>query len=162
MVGEEEIKKTEKEFRIVPFSKVSKWDEANARHEDLTEGLDDLAASIKQSGLLQPPTVQEQDDGTYKIIMGQRRYLAVERLGWTKIPVLVVKNPLNTKDAKVASLSENLHRRDVNSTDLASACKYLKDQYDSDTKAAKVLGITVPTFRKYLGEKRSSYVPPAE
>jgi len=143
---------TNKELREVPISDVEIWDEANTRHIEITEGIDELAASIRQIGLLQPPLVQE-ENGKYNLISGQRRLLAVRQLGWKTIPVLVLKKPLDLDRAKLASIAENIQRLPVSPSDLSNACEFLKKKLGSDVEAAKALGISITTFRKYLGYK---------
>jgi ParB family chromosome partitioning protein len=143
---------TSKELREVPISDVEIWDEANTRHVEIAEGIDELAASIRQIGLLQPPLVQE-ENGKYNLISGQRRLLAVRQLGWKTIPVLVLKNPLDLDRAKLASIAENIQRLPVSPSDLSNACEFLMKKLGSDVEAAKALGISITTFRKYLGYK---------
>jgi ParB family chromosome partitioning protein len=144
------ILQKEKEYRTVPVDDIEVWDEANVRHTEITRGIDELAESIRQIGLLQPPLVQEIESGKYKLIEGQRRFLAVKQLGWKKIQVLLLRKPIDLALAKLASLSENLHRKAVNPDDVASACEYLSKYFGSDKEAAKVLGISLPTFKKNL------------
>ena len=52
-------------------------------------GLEDLADSIKDKGLLNPLIVRGCGDGTYELIAGQRRFLACQRLGWETIPAII-------------------------------------------------------------------------
>ncbi|MCJ7456975.1 ParB/RepB/Spo0J family partition protein [Candidatus Bathyarchaeota archaeon] len=134
------------------MSDVELWREANVRNKEVTEGLDELAESIKQIGLQQPPVVQEHD-GKYKLIIGQRRLEAMRQLGWKEIPVLVLKKPYDLPMATIASVSENLHRKPVVPGDLADACDYLMKELGSISKVARILGITSQTVRKYLGYK---------
>lgn len=143
----------EKEYRTVTVESIEVWDEANVRRTEITAGIDELAESIRQIGLLCPPLVQEVEKGRYRLIEGQRRLLAVKQLGWKRMQVLVLKEPIDLAKAKLASLSENLHRKAVNPNDLANACEYLSKHFGSDREAARVLGISSPTFKKYLGYK---------
>jgi len=140
------------ELKEVPIKDVEIWDEANTRHIEIMEGIDDLAASIKQIGLLQPPLVQE-ENGKFKLISGQRRLLALRKLGWKTIPVLVLKNALPLDNAILASIAENIQRLPISPSDLSNACEYMKNKLGSDIEAAKALGIAITTFRKYLGYK---------
>jgi ParB family chromosome partitioning protein len=145
----EQIK--DREYRIVPIDSIDIWNEANVRHTEITAGIDELAESIAKIGLQQPPIVQEVEKGKYKLIVGQRRLLAFQRLGRKEIPVLVQKVPYDLPQATLASLSENLHRKAVVASDLAYACEYLSKHFGSDKEAAKVIGISISTFKKYLG-----------
>ncbi len=144
------IKKPERELKTVPISSVEVWDEANARHREITEDIDELAANIAVLGLQQPPLVQE-TDGHYKLILGQRRLYALRQLGRKEIPVIILREPYDLTKAKLASLSENLHRRPVVAGDIAEACVYFLKKFGSEKEAAKLLGISIQTFRKYLG-----------
>ena len=51
-------------------------------------GIGDLANSIKEKGLLSPITVRVRTDGGYELIVGQRRFLAYQKLGWKTIPAM--------------------------------------------------------------------------
>ncbi len=79
----------------------------NAGIEDA--GLEDLANSIKEKGLLSPLIVRKNDDGTYGLIAGQRRFLACQRLGWKTIPA-IIRDITDDTDATIISLIENVHR----------------------------------------------------
>ena len=70
-------------IETVPISKVSVWDEVEARKLNL-EGIKELADSIRQEGLQNPPVVQKTKDGKYKLIAGQRRLEALKRTGSEK------------------------------------------------------------------------------
>jgi len=134
----------------VPISKVIVWDEIEARQLNL-EGIEDLAKSIKEEGLQNPPVVQKNKDGTYKLIAGQRRLEALKRIGSKNIPVLLVKHPYKDDDAKAVSIIENLHRKQMNSQEVAHACDYLVKSMKSTKKAAKALGISQQTLRTHVG-----------
>jgi ParB family chromosome partitioning protein len=151
VVNQKVSQEDEKEYRVVKVANIEVWDEANVRHSEVSGGIDELAESIRQIGLLQPPLVQETKKDHYKLIEGQRRLYAVKILRWQEMPVFVLKQPYNLARAKLASLSENIHRKAVVAGDLAYACSYLKERFGSDKQAAKILGISLPTFRKYLG-----------
>ncbi len=140
-------------IRRIPIEDIELWREANVRRKEVTEGLDELAASIKQIGLQQPPIVQQEPNGKFKLIIGQRRLEAMRQLGWKEIPVLVLKHSLDREKATVASASENLHRRPVAADDIADACDYLLKELGSKSKVSKALGVSLPTVTKYLGYK---------
>ncbi len=147
----------------VPISKVYVWDEVEARKLN-SEGIKELANSIRQEGLQNPPVVQKTKDGKYKLIAGQRRLEALKRIGSKNIPVLVVKRPYNDADAKAVSIVENLHRKQMNSTEMAEACDFLVKSMKSSKKAATALGISQQTLRSYSGfnsvpEKLQQLVP---
>ena len=99
------------------------------------------------------------------LLSGQRRLAALKRLGAKKIPVLLLTQ--NTKydleDAKAASVVENLHRNKMNVKDMTAACVFLSESVGK-SKAARSLGISSVTLKKYLGfaavpDKLKQFVP---
>ena len=138
-------------LREVPIKQIKVWKEAQARKLD-REGISELAKSIKNEGLLNPPLVQKQDKNTYLLMSGQRRLSAMKRLGAKKIPVhlLTKKTEFDLENAKAASVIENIHRNDMNHKDIAEACKFLTEQIGKSA-AAKSMGMSLPTLKKYLG-----------
>jgi ParB family transcriptional regulator, chromosome partitioning protein len=75
------------------------------------ESLDELTASIKEVGVLQPILVRPSTSGTYELIAGERRWRAARRAGLAKIPALVRDTTDNMSVAQV--LIENLQREDL-------------------------------------------------
>ena len=93
------------------------------------EALEELSASIKENGLLQPILVREYGDaGRYQIIAGERRFRACRLAGLTEIPAIV----LNRDDRAAAQIAliENIQREDLNPLEEALAYKSLKEEYD--------------------------------
>jgi len=133
----------------VPIDSVQVWEEAEARLLDV-DGIKELAESIKSEGLQNPPLVQKSDN-KYKLLSGQRRLEALKRLGAKEIPVLVLQENYDLEDAMAASIIENLHRKNMNSKDMAESCNFLTEKFSSKTKAAKALGISTRTLKSYLG-----------
>lgn len=138
-------------LRELPVSKIAVWHDAQARKLD-REGISELAKSIKHDGLQNPPMVQPAGRGKYLLMSGQRRLAALKRLRAKKIPVLVLTNQskYDIGDAKAASVVENLHRRGMKSRDMANSCAFLAEKMPK-TKAARMLGISMPTFKKLHG-----------
>jgi ParB family chromosome partitioning protein len=81
--------------------------------------LAELAESIKEQGVIQPVVLRQVDD-TYQLIVGERRLRAVEKLGWEKIPSLVLESVSNETALELAII-ENLQREDLNPVEEASA-----------------------------------------
>ena len=79
--------------------------------------LAELAASIEASGLLQPIIVRARDGG-YELIAGERRWRAVQRLGWSKIPAVV--REVDDRTLLTLALIENLQRNDLSPIDEAA------------------------------------------
>lgn len=129
------------------------------------EGIAELAKSIKNEGLQNPPMVQKEGKNAYLLMSGQRRLAALKRLRAKKIPVLVLtrKTEYEIPGAKAASVVENLHRKNMNVKDMAAACAFLAEQIGK-SKAAQSLGLSMSTFKKYHGfagvpEKLKELVP---
>jgi len=135
----------------IPIKQIKVWSDAQARKLDKT-GIADLAKSIKSEGLQNPPMVQKDGKNSYLLMSGQRRLAALKRLKAKKIPVLVLtrKTEYELQDAKAASVVENIHRRNMNVKDTAAACSFLAEQMGPST-AAKSLGMSISTFKKYHG-----------
>jgi ParB family chromosome partitioning protein len=112
-------------------------------------GIEDLANSIKEKGLLNPIIVRKKDDGSYDLIAGQRRFLACQKLGWESIPA-IVRDIADDTDATIISLVENVHRADMNPIDKARAYQKIYERYKDYNKVAKETGVSVSTTRKYL------------
>lgn len=94
------------------------------------EELEQLSASIKKNGLLQPISVTEQSDGTYEIIAGERRWKACNKAGMKTIPVIIKKV---NKDKKLElALIENLQRSDLNPIEEAYCYRKIIDTQKID------------------------------
>jgi ParB family transcriptional regulator, chromosome partitioning protein len=89
--------------------------------------LDELAASIRISGLVQPIIVRRHE-GRYQIVAGERRWRAAQRAGLLRVPVVVRDVP----DEKLLELAliENIQRENLNAIDEALAYRKLADTYD--------------------------------
>jgi ParB family transcriptional regulator, chromosome partitioning protein len=100
--------------------------------------LNELAASIKEVGVLQPPVVRDIGNGKYELIMGERRLRASKIAGLKTIPVIVRA----TKDNELLreALLENIHRSQLNPLEEGSAYQNLLNDfgYTHDELAAKV------------------------
>jgi ParB family transcriptional regulator, chromosome partitioning protein len=90
------------------------------------ETIDELAQSIKESGIVQPVIVTPESDH-YKIIVGERRWRAAQKAGLRKIPVLI-RNIPKDKELEV-SLIENIHREELNALEIAHAYQRLIDEF---------------------------------
>ena len=80
------------------------------------ENIDKLAKSIEKDGLIEPVVVRKKDNG-YELVVGERRFEAVKRLGWEEIPA-VVKDFADIQMVEIA-LVENLQRDDLNAIEEA-------------------------------------------
>ena len=80
--------------------------------------MEELVASIKQHGILQPVVVQKTDSG-YELIVGERRWRASKKLGLKKIPA-VIREVSDEQSLEIAII-ENIHRQDLNPIEEAEA-----------------------------------------
>jgi len=91
-----------------------------------TEGITELAASIRRHGVLQPIVVSREGDG-YELVAGHRRVLAARLADKTTIPAVVRED---VRDRLELALVENLQRTDLNAIETARAYKLLMETYD--------------------------------
>lgn len=102
------------------------------------ELLAELAASIKEVGVMQPPVVRDLNNGTYELIMGERRLRASKLAGLTTIPV-IIRNSSDNEMLREALL-ENIHRSQLNPLEEGAAYQNLLNDfgYTHDELATKV------------------------
>jgi ParB family chromosome partitioning protein len=112
------------------------------------EAIDQLAASIKETGVIQPLLVVPEEDH-YRIIVGERRWRAAQRAGLRKIPVLV-RNISHEKQLEV-SLVENLHREDLNPLEIALSYQRLVQELNlTQEQVADKVGKDRTSVTNYL------------
>src|SRR3990167_7788718 len=113
------------------------------------ESLAELAASIKQQGILQPLVVRKIDPERYEILAGERRWRAAQLAGLTDIPVMV-KN-VDDETAMAIALIENLQREDLSALDQAQAMQRLVTECDlTHQQVADILGKSRAAVSNYL------------
>jgi len=102
------------------------------------ELLAELAASIKEVGVMQPPVVRDLKNGTYELIMGERRLRASKLAGLQTIPV-IIRNSSDNEMLREALL-ENIHRAQLNPLEEGAAYQNLLNDfgYTHDELALKV------------------------
>ena len=103
----------------------------------------ELAASIKEKGILQPIVVRQSGSG-YEIIAGERRWRAAQRAGIIRVPVIVKE--ASDREALELALIENLQREDLNSIEEASGYQQLIDNF----------GLTHEEVSAQIGKDRST------
>jgi len=126
--------------------------EDNVRHHEPTRDLDELAASIKRHGLLQP-VVLLGDFGKppYELIGGQRRFLAHEQILKSATIRAVFAGKLTESEAVVRSLVENVQRLPLGYEDTAQAVTYLYKEYDGDERRVqKETGLSLRKVRDFI------------
>ena len=113
-------------MRNIKISEITADPDQPRRFFDQTS-LNELAASVKEHGIIQPIVVTSGDDG-YVIVAGERRFRAAQLAGLDKLPALV--RTLSGQHRLEISLIENLQRRDLNVLETATAYLKLRDQFN--------------------------------
>ena len=111
-----------------------------------SDTLDELAASIKERGVLEPIVVRPYK-GKYQIVMGERRFRASGIAGNKTIPAIV--REMSDEDAHADALLENFQREDMNPIEKARAIQGLLS-FMSWEKCGKTLGVSETTLRRSL------------
>lgn len=113
------------------------------------QGLKELADSIQKHGVIMPIVVNDNGDGTYMIIAGERRFRASKLAGKETIPVVIRK--YSDREIKEISLIENLQREDLNPIEAASAMKQLMNEYKlTQDELAERIGKSRPAIANTL------------
>ena len=107
------------------------------------EALNELIASIKEIGILQPPVVRRSSNGAFELIMGERRYRAAKAAGLKKIPVIIRQTSDN--ELLREALIENIHRSQLNALEEAAAYSQLLTDFScTHEELAQKLGRSRP------------------
>ena len=105
--------------------------------------LEELIASIKEIGILQPPVVRQTSPGKYELVMGERRFRAAKAAGLTTIPVIIRQTPDN--ELLREALIENIHRSQLNALEEAAAYSQLLTDFNcTHDELAQKLGRSRP------------------
>ena len=132
----------------VPISSISPNPRQPRTHFD-EEALNELIASIKEIGILQPPVVRKVSEGRYELIMGERRFRAAKAAGLTTIPVIIRQTPDN--ELLREALIENIHRSQLNPLEEAAAYTGLLDDFGcTHDELATKLGRSRPLISNML------------
>ena len=111
--------------------------------------LESLAASISETGVLQPIVVRRREEGSYEIVAGERRWRAAQRAGLLKVPVVVRDVPAD-KRLELA-LIENVQRENLNPVEEARAYRRLADELGrTQDQIAQAVGKERATVANYL------------
>ena len=112
------------ELKILDIERSPYQPRRDFREDELRE----LSESLKNNGLVQPPTVRKLPSGKYELIAGERRLRAAQLAGWTKIRVTLVE--ADDQTAAVMTTTENLQREDLNPIEEAVSYKTLQDKFN--------------------------------
>lgn len=135
------------EVRIIKISTV-RPNKYQPRLDFYDEGIKNLAASIKENGLIHPIVVREANDG-YEIIAGERRYRASKYLGLEEIEAIVVDK--DDEESANLALIENMQREDLSAIEEAIAIqKIMQSRKMTQAEIAKQLGYRQSTIANKL------------
>ncbi len=113
------------------------------------EKLAELAASIKEVGLLQPITVAPLGEGRYELVMGERRWRAAQLAGKSELPCIV--RQLDEQQRAELALIENMQREDLNPIEEAEGLQRLEQEFGySQTELAAKVGKSRPYISNAL------------
>ena len=143
LFGEEENVLENETVQTLPISRVEPRKDQPRREFDPAE-IEELAASIREYGLIQPITVRPLDKGYYQIIAGERRWRASRAAGLKEVPVRILE--ADDKLAMELALVENLQREDLNPMEEAEGYHTLMEQY----------GLTQEETSQRVGKSRSA------
>lgn len=132
----------------VELSKISANPNQPRRNFD-EEALEELTESIREHGVISPITLRKNEDGTYMIIAGERRYRASKKAGLNTIPAYI----RTAKDEQVMewALIENIQRDDLDAIEIALAYQRLMDEYQlTQEKMSERVGKKRATVANYL------------
>lgn len=106
--------------------------------------LEELAASIRELGIIQPLSLRKVAPDSYQIIAGERRYRAAKMAGLTSVPAYI--RTANEAELTEMALIENIQREDLNAIEIALTFKKLIDQYS----------LTQERLSERIGKKRAT------
>ena len=113
------------------------------------EALQELAASIKSQGVMQPIVIRPLSSDKYEIIAGERRWRASQIAGLDKIPAII--KPVGDEAAIAMSLIENIQRENLNPIEEAMALKRLQDEFElTQQEVADAVGKSRATVTNLL------------
>ncbi len=108
------------------------------------DALEELAASIRELGIIQPLSLRKTGPDSYQIIAGERRYRAARMAGLTSVPAYI--RTANEAELTEMALIENIQREDLNAIEIALTFRKLIDQYK----------LTQERLSERIGKKRAT------
>ncbi len=136
--GHPERLPAEGEQRLVAIEQI-RSSSLNPRQTFDDAELDELAASIRERGLVQPIIARPVSGGGFEIVAGERRWRASQRAGLQSVPVIV--RELNDKEVLELAIIENVQRADLNAIDEARGYRELIDRFGyNQDELAQIIG----------------------
>jgi len=113
------------------------------------ESLEELAASIKEKGVVQPILVRSMGTDKYEIIAGERRFRACKMVGLSEVPAIVKE--VSDVEAMVIAITENIQREDLNAVELARAYSALMNEFNlTQEQLAQSVGKSRPAVANIM------------
>lgn len=146
LIGQNDLAETL--IREIPIAQI-RPNPYQPRQQFSEESLAELAASIRELGVIQPIIVRQEGDGDYVLVAGERRLRAASMAGLTTIPA-IVRSPSEQQMLEMA-LVENVQREDINPIDAALAYKRLMEEFGmTQEQVAQRVGKSVPAVSNTL------------
>jgi len=127
----------------IPISQITPNPEQPRQNFD-EQALEELAASIREMGIIQPLTLRSTGENSYQIISGERRYRASLLAGLQSVPAYI--RTANDSEVTEMALIENIQREDLNAIEIALTFRKLIDQYN----------LTQERLSERIGKKRAT------
>ncbi len=135
------------ELLSIPIERIERG--RNPRKYFDEEKLNELTDSIKSQGLLEPIVVERLPEDRYRILAGERRWLACQRAGMTEV-LAIVRKVKDQIDALILAVHENDKRVDLTAIDRAEMIRDLKNTGMKDAEIAARMGYTVQYINLHL------------
>ena len=131
-------------------------DRFQVRKSNTGQAVEELAASIKQFGLLHPIVVcrYEKDPAKWEVVAGQRRLLAHQHLDEETITAGIIDQVLSEENGLALSGNENVHQLDMTRTDLIDLCEQLYLRYGTLKAVWEKTRLPMEVVRKYVRYSR--------
>ncbi len=111
--------------------------------------LDDLAASIRTAGLMQPIVLRPLSGGGFQIVVGERRWLAAQKVGLARVPAVI--REIDDQTAAEWALIENIQREDLNPMERAEAFRRLTEEFEmTHQEVAERVGLNRSTVTNFI------------
>ena len=124
----------------------------NPRLEINKTGIDELADSIIQVGLLEPIIVRKIGNDSYEVVVGERRYWAAQKAGMKSVPVIV--REYTDEQVMKLNLIENIQREDLNAVEKGKLCKLMMErfpeQFPTQLSVSQKLGVHRKRVEEWL------------
>ena len=134
--------------RLIPVDQITP-NADQPRQSIREETLLELAASIREKGILQPLLLKKKEKGGYDIIAGERRFRAAVMAGLTEVAAII--KDVDDKEALEIALIENLQREDLNSVEIAATYhKFIEEFGYTHQDLAKKIGVDRSSITNYV------------